>query len=192
MSITYYIEQNGEILLYDTDKTLFMNSYNDNPDFAGLEIKETERPIENFQFADTEEYKQEKAQKRQGEFEKEFFLTSLGYIRRNVNMSNGSTKDFICDIVPALTNGLALGIATPIITYKQPDFTQEFTLEYMESLQEIKPVTAEFLKECSLQLAADFMPQGLTISPVEPADTNSDVDTDTDVETDNEESEVTE
>lgn len=65
MSITYYIEQNGQILLYDTDKTLFMNSYNDNPDFAGLEIKETERPIVDFQFADTEEYKQEQVNRAQ-------------------------------------------------------------------------------------------------------------------------------
>ena len=109
-------------------------------------------------------YEEEKAQERQALFEQEFFLTSLGYIRRNVNMANGSTKDFICDIVPALQAGLTQGIATPIITYNQPDFTQDITTEYLVTLQEVKPVTAEFLKECMIQLSNDFMPAGLSIS----------------------------
>lgn len=109
----------------------------------------------------TEEERQ--ALRRQA-FEKEFFNTSLGYIRRKVSMATGETKDFICDIVPALQSGLALGIASPIITYNQPDFTQDITDEYMISLQEVKPVTAEFLKECAMQLANDFMPQGLSIT----------------------------
>ena len=112
-------------------------------------------------------YEEEKAQERQALFEQEFFLTSLGYIRRNVNMANGSTKDFICDIVPALQAGLTQGTAAPIITYNQPDFTQDITTEYLVTLQEVKPVTAEFLKECMMQLSNDFMPQGLNITPAE-------------------------
>ena len=110
---------------------------------------------------------EQKAQERQSEFNKQFFLTSLGYIRRSVNMATGETKDFICDIIPALQAGLAQGIATPIITYELPDFTQELTTEYLESLQEIKPVTADFLQECIMQLANDFMPQGLSMTPAE-------------------------
>lgn len=110
-----------------------------------------------------EEYEAEKTAFRQSEFEQQFFLTSLGYIRRSVNMATGETKDFICDIVPALQAGLAQGIATPIITYELPDFTKELTTEYLESLQEVKSVTAEFLQECIMQLANDFMPQGLNV-----------------------------
>lgn len=110
-------------------------------------------------------YLSELAQERQALFEQEFFLTSLGYIRRNVNMANGSTKDFICDIVPALQAGLTQGTAAPIITYNQPDFTQDITTEYLVTLQEVKPVTAEFLQECMMQLSNDFMPQGLSVPP---------------------------
>ena len=112
-------------------------------------------------------YEVEQAAIRKAGFEKQFFLTSLGYIRRSVNMATGEQKDFICDIVPALQAGLAQGIATPIITYELPDFTQELTTEYLESLQEIKPVTADFLQECIMQLANDFMPQGLSMTPAE-------------------------
>ena len=136
MSITYYIEQNGQILLHDTDKTLFMNSYNDNPDFAGLEIKETERPIEDFQFADTEEYKQEQAQKER------LRLNMLNLTKADVLLAlyqdKGITpediKTMLKDNVPALIKfdyassyyrgdevvnalGLALGYSTEEMDY---------------------------------------------------------------------------
>lgn len=110
---------------------------------------------------DNTNYEQEQAQARKDLFNNEFFLTSLGYIRRKVSMATGETKDFLCDLVPAMTTALAQGIATPIITYKEPDFTQEATLEYMVSLQEIKTVTSEFLQECALQLSKDFLPTPL-------------------------------
>ena len=107
---------------------------------------------------------EQKAQERQKEFEKDFFLTSLGYIRRKVNMATGDTKDFLCDLLPAITTGITLGQEIPIITYKQPDFTKEFTLEYLESLQEIKIATQQFCTECALQISADFMGQPLVLS----------------------------
>ncbi len=110
------------------------------------------------------EIKEEETKKRQKEFEKDFFLTSLGYIRRKVNMATGDTKDFLCDLLPAITTGITIGQEIPIITYKQPDFTQEFTLEYLESLQEIKIATQQFSTECALQISADFMGQPLTLN----------------------------
>ena len=114
-----------------------------------------------------ENLEQEKINKRKETFNKEFFKTSLGYIRRKVSMATGDTKDFICDIVPALKTGLEIGKASPIITYNEPDFTQEITLEYMESLQEVKQITAEFLQECTLQLSTDFLPIPLVVNNVE-------------------------
>ena len=110
------------------------------------------------------EIEEEKTKERQIEFEKDFFLTSLGYIRRNVSMATGETKDFLCDLLPAITTGITLGQEIPIITYKEPDFTQEFTLEYLESLQEIKIATQQFCTECALQISADFMGQPLVLS----------------------------
>lgn len=110
------------------------------------------------------EIKEEKTKARQTEFEKDFFLTSLGYIRRKVSMATGETKDFLCDLLPAITTGITLGQEIPIITYKQPDFTKEFTLEYLESLQEIKIATKDFCTECALQISADFMGQPLTLN----------------------------
>ncbi len=110
------------------------------------------------------EIEEEKTKERQIEFEKDFFLTSLGYIRRKVSMATGETKDFLCDLLPAITTGITLGQEIPIITYKEPDFTKEFTLEYLESLQEIKIATQQFCTECALQISADFMGQPLVLS----------------------------
>lgn len=110
-----------------------------------------------------DEYKQEQAQLRQAEFERDFFLTSLGFIRRQVNMATGSTKDFLSDLLPTISMAVQGGQEVPIITYKQPDFTEEFTLEYMESLQEVKNVTEQFIQECALQISKDFMPVPLQV-----------------------------
>ena len=99
-------------------------------------------------------YEQEQAQKRQANFETEFFNTSLGWIRRSVNMKDGSTKDFLSDLLPAISMALNSGIATPIITYRTPDFTQDIT--DWTIYQEIKQVTPQFIQDCFNQLSADF------------------------------------
>ena len=39
--------------------------------------------------------KEQKIKEREEEFNKEFFLTSLGYIRRKVTMKTGEVKDFL-------------------------------------------------------------------------------------------------
>lgn len=57
---TYYIEQDGQIKLHDTDKNRIETTLKFMPQYAGLELKETERPIENCEWADTDEYIAEK------------------------------------------------------------------------------------------------------------------------------------
>ncbi|MBO7190578.1 MAG: hypothetical protein J6V32_00480 [Elusimicrobiaceae bacterium] len=52
----YYIEQEEKIVLFDTDRAKLENTLKFTPQYQGLEIKETERPIENFEWADTPEY----------------------------------------------------------------------------------------------------------------------------------------
>ena len=128
------------------------------------EIEADEQGNRRFQYVIKHITDDEIKAKRQEQFEKDFFLTSLGYIRRKVSMATGDTKDFLCDLLPAITTGITLGQEIPIITYKEPDFTQEFNLEYLESLQEIKIATQQFCTECALQISADFMGQPITLN----------------------------
>lgn len=59
----FYVENDNKIVLFDDDKQRLQNTVLFMPQYSGLEIKETERPIVDFQFADTDEYEQEQAQK---------------------------------------------------------------------------------------------------------------------------------
>ena len=99
-------------------------------------------------------YEQEKTQERQTEFEREFFETSLGWIRRKVTMKDGSIKDFLSDLLPLIIEGLRLGIAPTIITYTEPDFTQEVTDWTVYQVK--KEATQQFAQDCLLQLSEDF------------------------------------
>lgn len=55
-TIMYYIEQDNKIVLFDEDRNKLEKTLSFMPQYSGLEIKETDRPIENFEFADTPEY----------------------------------------------------------------------------------------------------------------------------------------
>ena len=152
----YYIIENNKILLFDTDKQRLINSLEFMPQYQNLEVLETNRPIIDGVFADTPEYEAEQIQKRSQEFNKQFFNTSLGYIRRKVTMANGEIKDFLSDLLPTISMGIQMGNPVQIITYDKPDFTQEVT--DWTSLQSVKTVTADFVQECFLQLSNDFKP----------------------------------
>jgi len=54
--MTYYIEKNNKIVLFDTDRKKLEKTLKFMPQYDGLEIQETQRPIENFEFADTPQY----------------------------------------------------------------------------------------------------------------------------------------
>lgn len=101
-------------------------------------------------------YEQEQAEAREKQFKNEFFQTSLGWIRRKVNMKDGSVKDFLADLLLPIKAGLELGQKVVIITYKTPDFTKDYNEEYIVSLQERKEATADFIQECLMQTVADF------------------------------------
>lgn len=91
-------------------------------------------------------YAEEQAQVRELAFNEEFFNTSLGYIRRKVTMKDGSTKDFLTDILPLLQPGV------PIISYDKPNFTTGD----MPKQNTDKLVTEEFINECKQQVLKDF------------------------------------
>lgn len=101
-------------------------------------------------------YDKEQADKREAEFNKAFFLTSLGYIRRSVTMADGSHKDFLSDLMPTIKMGLESGIPVNILTYDKPPFDHD--IEDWTEYQHQVVVTAQFIQECFLQLSADFAP----------------------------------
>lgn len=59
----FYIEKEGKIVLFNEDRAKVENSLKFMPQYKGLEIKETDRPIENYEWADTEEYIAKKQRK---------------------------------------------------------------------------------------------------------------------------------
>lgn len=97
---------------------------------------------------------EEKARREQ--FHKDFFNTSLGYIRRKVNMADGSTKDFLSDLMPAMARKFDQGVVSGIIAYTEPDFSHEIT--DWTIYQHAELITAQFIDECDLQLQNDFKP----------------------------------
>lgn len=69
--INYYIEQDNQIVLFDENKSRLVNTLYFMPQYKGLEIQETERPLvlsedgTYYVFADTDEYLQEQLIKAQ-------------------------------------------------------------------------------------------------------------------------------
>lgn len=150
--MNYYIQQDDKIVIFDTDKEKLQTTLDLMPQYQGLEIQETERPIVlcddcgSFEFADTDEYNQQQTEKRKQQFTTQFFNTSLGYVKRKVTMQDGSTKDFLSDILPLLQTDI------PIITYNEPDFTKD----ELPTQNTNVIVTEDFINECKQQVLIDF------------------------------------
>ena len=83
-------------------------------------------------------YEEEKEKEKEEQFNKFFFQTSLGYVRRSVSMKTQEVLNFLTDILPLLEVG------TPIIVYTK-DLKQSTEL-----------ATEQFIQECKLQLYKDF------------------------------------
>lgn len=123
--------------------------------------QEVYNDFDRYMWNDTEivinpNYEQEKINKRRAEFLKEFFLTSLGYIRRSVTMADGGKKDFLSDLLPVISMGVQGGQNVKIIAYNLPDFTSDIT--DWTQYQHYETVTPQFIQECFLQLSNDFIP----------------------------------
>ena len=123
----------------------------DNNRKLGYLIEETEEALLALGYTDEEE-----AEKREAEFNTEFFLTSLGYIRRSVTMANGTHKDFLSDLLPAISASVQLGQTVNLIAYDKPPFDEDIT--DWTPYQHIVQATPQFIQECFLQLGNDFLP----------------------------------
>ena len=120
--------------------------------YTDIENSEYDYELYNGEYKTTEEI----IALRQSEFLKEFFLTSLGYIRRSVSMADGGKKDFLSDLLPVISMGVQAGQEVKVIAYTMPDFTEEVT--DWTQYQHVETVTAQFIQECFLQLSNDFLP----------------------------------
>ena len=103
----------------------------------------------------TKEYKRKQKEKLEEEFNREFFITSLGYIRRKVHMADGSTKDFLSDLLQGIQSAVLAGQEVSVIAYNKPDFDNILPIE---SYQHVEVATPQFLQECLVQLGKDFKP----------------------------------
>ena len=96
----YYIEQDNQIVLFDEDKQKLQNTIAFMPQYKGLEIKETERPIVDFQFTDTPEYAQEQAQKEAARIA--MLNLTRGDVFRGLLLAKGITKNQIAQMIEAM------------------------------------------------------------------------------------------
>ena len=123
MSKYYYIEENNKIIGFDTDKAR-LEQIIAMPQYSHLEIKETERPIVNFEFADTDEYKQKQVSEREKKFRSEFFeIPNVGWYRK-VPRGYSSAVESINTAFNAVSvmNSLPVDYLT---FYTKPDFNQD-------------------------------------------------------------------
>ncbi len=72
----FYIEENDKIVLFDENKAKLIDTIKFMPQYKHLEIQETERPIIDYEFADTDEY-YEKIRKKELENKKQEILNDL-------------------------------------------------------------------------------------------------------------------
>lgn len=155
----YYIEKNNKIVLFNEDKKVLKNGLELMPQYKNLEIQQTEKNIVNYngEFVFEDSIQDKLIKDRKAKFNKEFFNTSLGWIRRSVTMANGSTKDFISDLLPVISMAVSSGKPVTVLAYNKPDFTKE-TIDWVQ-YQHKETVTPEFIQECFLQLSNDFLPE---------------------------------
>lgn len=158
------VDEDGNVITIEYEDTETVIDYNDEGESIGShEItvikhkqkthKETvtvHHPVIN------PDYEDEQAEHREAEFNKAFFLTSLGYVRRAVTMADGSKKDFLSDLLPVISMGVQGGMPVNILTYDKPPFDKD--VEDWTEYQHQVVVTAQFIQECFLQLSADFAP----------------------------------
>ena len=146
------------------DRVIYFSDYRvstDDLEYPNLSMMEYEKNknkyiISNGELVENPDYESLKKKERETLFKAEFFNTSLGWIRRKVTMKDGSIKDFLGDLLLSIKAGLELGQTVEIITYKEPDYTKEYSSEYIISLQERKNATSEFIQECLMQTVKDF------------------------------------
>lgn len=147
----YYTIQNNVLLKAENKEALAVYG---NVQVLPSDYEQGKYIVVNGELIVNPNYEEEQTEARKNQFNKDFFQTSLGYIRRKVTMKTGETKDFLSDLLPVISMGVESGQEVTIIAYKKPDFTQEIT--DWKTLQEKVIVNATFIQECFNRLSVDF------------------------------------
>ena len=120
----FYIEQDNKIVLFDTDKQKLQNTLLFMPQYQDLEIKETDRPIVDFKFADTEEYKQEQIQKEQERISN--LTISHNTLENEIyKQTNLTFNDIYTKLKGNLPENLLVGIKDIEIVLNSPTFKRD-------------------------------------------------------------------
>ncbi len=162
----FYVEKDNKILLFDENRQRLETTLCFMPQYSELKIQETTRPIVDFQFADTEEYKREQAQKE----------------RQRLNLLN-LTK---ADVLLALYQDKGI---TPenIKTMLKDNVEALIKFDYASSYyrgDEVVNALGLALGYTTEEMDYLFENKAFPPKVEEPADADSDADADTDADTD--------
>lgn len=125
--------------------------------YTNFRYKETKTKITEICDEVPDPTPEEKAQQREAQFDKEFFPTSLGYIRRIVTKADGSKADFLLDYVALIAKAVEKNLPYPIKVYDRPESFDEDIIDW-ESLQHDAFANDQFINECLAQVGNDFKP----------------------------------
>lgn len=103
---------------------------------------------------------------REKGFKQQFFETSLGWIRREPTLADGTIDNFLNNNLPLFAIALSSGTSVVLpVAYKLPNFDKELTEDYMKSLQILnQPITLQFINECMQVKMKDFTGQVAQVS----------------------------
>jgi hypothetical protein len=150
----YYTIQNNNLIIAETEQALtrFYNNVLPLPS----DYEKGKYIIEGGELILNPNWEEEKEAAREADFNKSFFQTSLGYVRRSVTMADGSHKDFLSDLLPAISMSVQLGVSVNILTYDKPPFDHD--IDDWTKYQHKVVANPQFIQECFMQLSNDFLP----------------------------------
>lgn len=134
---TYYIEKEGKIVIWDTDKAKLTNTVELMPELKNEKIKKTENVIIDGVIYSLEEVAEKEKEERRKAFMDDFILTSWGWYRKSPKGYANAPQsiDIILNMINAL-GGLTKQVANLMIFYSEPDFsipeqcTEEWLVEH--------------------------------------------------------------
>ena len=152
--VNYYLDEDA--MIADGYKLFVPAVLDPSKTYTNFRYKETATQIKELCDEVPEPTPEEMIEIRREQFHKEFFHTSLGYIRRIVTKADGTTADFLLDYVALINKAVEENIPYPIITYIEPDFTED-VVDWTQ-YQVRKIANAQFILECLTQAGNDFKP----------------------------------
>ena len=103
---------------------------------------------------DPEEIARRQEAERRAYWTREFFQTSLGWVRKKPTMKDGSVDNFLTDDLPLIAIAMLNGEVAKVFVYATPDYTQEIDPIALQSYVSVTPL---FIKECLDEKQNEFV-----------------------------------